>query len=309
MKNRIILYVTAVLAALLLAGCQQEGLYTGSLIIEGAHHIQNGEKLAGAVLLLDGSLVLEEGAQVDGPVFMLGGSLESDGFIQGDVSVLGGDFTLGPTAVVGGSLNLGGGNVTRSPHAEIRGEVITGDGLQIPNQPASLIQDFQQQWQIILFQALGFAILSYLVVRYLPRPAARLSRAATRHYLVSAAMGLLVGMVSLVLVILMAFTVILIPISFIFGLVILAAVAGGWVGIAYSLGMWIIRTAKLDLRPSYAAALGGLIYIFLFGILSIIGGFGVIQLLLASLALGAVFLTRFGLTEFTPVEDNTAGEF
>jgi hypothetical protein len=296
------------LAGLILAGCQPNGRYTGTVILEGVHRVDDQERLPGVVLLVDGSLVIGEGGQVEGPVYMLGGRLDANGLLLSDLSILGGQAVLGPQAVIGGDLNLGGGTLERSPQAVIAGQFSQGENLQIPARP-TVFEALRNQWLSILGQAGLFALLTYLLVRYLPRPVTRLSRAVSRHALVSTALGLLVGVVSLSLLVLMAFTIILIPVSLLLGLVLIAAVAVGWAGLGQALGAQLAQRLGWQMRPAWGAALGSLIFMAAFGGLSLFQGAGWIQLTVAAAGLGAAYLTRFGLSEFTPVEDIDSGDF
>lgn len=300
--------LTWLLAAVFLAGCQQEGLYTLNLILEGQHRVEKGQKLLGAVLLVEGTLLVEEGAQVDGPVFMLGGRMEVSGEILSDVSLLGGSLLLDETARIEGDLNLGGGELTRSSGALVVGAV--NSGIAVAQRQPLFQETFREQLPSIVGQAVALGLLAYLLARYLPRPLGRISRAVSRHALVSLAMGLLVGIVALALLVLMAFTFILIPISLLLGLVLAAAGAVGLVGIGSALGMWLADRLRWNIKSHWAAALGTLLFILVFNLaalLPVLRGF--LPLGLSTVGLGAVFLTRFGLSEFVPAAEALPGEF
>jgi hypothetical protein len=310
MKKRIGWLGLAAALALALAGCQQEGLFTGSVVLEGEHHLARGESMRGAVLFLNGSLSVAEGAVLGGPVYMLGGRLESYGEIAGDLSVLGGELVLGPASVVGGDLNLGGGQVDRAPGAVVAGQVNTGVGLQVPDRPALFHETLRDQLPGFIIQSVLLAGLAYLSVKWFPNPVRRVSKAIIEHPLISAAMGLLVGTVALVLVVLIAFTIILVPLSFLFGFLIILAVAFGWVSIGAAVGRLLLRRSKRSLSPGLVTALGTLVFVFLMNLASLLPRIeGIIPLMLGITALGAVFLTRFGLSEFVPASDSPGAEF
>jgi hypothetical protein len=59
---------------LLLVGCEN-GRYSGTLIFDGQHRFEAGERLPGNVLLRAGTAEFDTGSQVAGPVYVIGGSL------------------------------------------------------------------------------------------------------------------------------------------------------------------------------------------------------------------------------------------
>jgi hypothetical protein len=118
------------------------------------------------------------------------------------------------------------------------------------------------------------------------------------------AMGLLSGVVGLVLLVFMAFTIILIPVTLLGLLVLFTAVAYGWIG--FGLITWRIlkRLLKWELRLPAGAFLGTLlfsIFIYLARFIPLVGDWP--GLLAITIGLGAVLLTRFGLQTFVPAVD------
>jgi hypothetical protein len=304
MKHHRILLYTALFGAVFLSACQEEGLISGSLIMEGEHRLASGEILPGVLIMLDGQLSLEENALITGPVYMVGGTLESSGEISADISVLGGNLVLGPGARVGGNLNIGGGDVERHPSTVVAGEVITGIGLQVPDRPALFRETLRDQFAPMLVQAVLLTVLAYFTVRLLPHPAAIVSKAIVEHPLVSTAVGILVGITGLVLLVLMAFTIVLIPVSFLFGFLILVAIIFGWIGYGLALGRLLGRVFNWRVSRPLAAAVGTLLFVLLWNLLALLPILqGIIPIILAAAGLGAVFITRFGLTEFVPASD------
>lgn len=310
MKKLILIPLLLGWMALGLAACQQEGLFSANLVLEGDHRLSSGEILRGLVLILDGTMVIEQGARLEGPVYMLGGRLESNGDIGSDLSLLGGELLLGSNALIAGDLNLGGGEMGRSPQATIAGRVNTGVGLQVPDRPRLFYQTLGEQLPVMLIQAILLAALAFLAVRWMPRPLSRISNALVQHPLVSIAIGLLVGVVALSLLVLIAFTIILIPVSLLGGFVFLLAVLFGWIAFGLVTGRFLARQFKRDLQPAPAAALGTLLFIFVMNMLALVPLIeGIVPLILAVTGLGAVFLTRFGLIEFVPATDRPEPDF
>jgi hypothetical protein len=308
MMNRIPILILLAFMATGLVACQQEGLVTANLLLEGEHSFSSGERLPGIVVIMGGSLELEEGAFASGPIYLLGGRLESNGEISGDVALLGGVLILGNQAYIGGDLNLSGGEASLASGATIVGSVNTGVGLGAPD-PPMILDNLRGQLPFILAQAIILAGLAFLTVSILPRPVKRVSNAMVRHPIVSLAMGLLVGIVGMSLLVLMAFTIILIPISIFAGFIFLLAIIFGFIGYGLALGQVGAKWLKRGMDPAPAAAVGTSIFVLLINMIALIPIIeGVIPLLLAATGLGAVFLTRFGFSEFIPVSDRPEAE-
>ena len=77
--------------------------------------------------------------------------------------------------------------------------------------------------------------LAYLLLRVRPRPVARIGAAITDHALVSGSLGLLAGVIGLVLVVFMAFTIVLIPVAVGLLLVVGLVALLGWIALGHAL--------------------------------------------------------------------------
>jgi hypothetical protein len=288
-----------------LTACQPEGraagAYSATLVLEGFHSYMSGDSLPGALVVLDGQVELGEGARVDGAVFLFGGELIINGQVTGDVSAIGGNLVIGPGAEIGGNLRAGSGKLQLSPHAQVNGRVLTGpaSGVELDD----LFPERSRREQLIRIVPLAFlmAVLSYLGATLVPRPLERVMRAATRHPVVSAAMGLLVGIVAPVFLIVMAYTLILIPVTVIGILLGILVVGFGQIALGVWAGRILERLARWRLRPPISAFLGAFTFRVILGLLALIPAAGsLLELLVAIIVLGAVTLTRFGLREFVP---------
>lgn len=303
--NERLIFLMTILLALALTGCAVDGgAYSGTLVLEGRHFYGDGDTLNGVLLIVDGEVYLERGAQMKGSIYMLGGSAEINAQVTQDVSVIGGDLVVGPEAVVGGDFQVGSGTYQLSPEATIEGRVLTGPASQVQ------LEDFfpsvspGERLVQLLPWALVLAFLAFLARRTMPLPISRVSQAEVEHPVISAAMGLLVGVVAPALLVFMAFTVILIPVTLI-GLVIGAlTVAYGWIGFGTEFGRWLRERFNLKLGRGGTAFLGTLTFMILIDLITVIPYIGAfVSLLAVTIGLGAVMLTRFGLREFVPAMD------
>ncbi len=297
------------LLALLTTGCQDQEVYSITLIRGGTHTLRPGDTVSGEIIVVDGEVLLDQGAQVTGSLFMLGGSVEINGAVAGDATLVGGDLRLGPQARVGGSVNVGGGSFERSPGATISGTVETGS-VQVPSLPGGRDQPLAEQVLWSLGQSLLLALLALLFVRFTPGPSLRTARAIKEHPVDSGAMGLLVFLVAPALLVMMAFTILLIPLALLGILVFALLVAYGWAAIGLLIGRLLARRLRWKLSPPAAAFLGTLLLILAVDALSELPLLGIVPLALsAAVGLGAVLLTRFGLRIYVPAIEREQAEW
>jgi cytoskeletal protein CcmA (bactofilin family) len=288
------------LLALLLTACEPTGLYRFAVALEGEHTLAAGETIEGDLIILGGAVRLETGARLTGSVYMMGGQFEADGIISGDVTQLSGSITLGASSRIEGDLNSGGGRLELADQAVIEGEVIM-DGIQFPDISQ---QSAAQRWVGLLGQSLILVVLAYVSARYFPAPAARIERAVAGHPVVCGAVGLLVFIVLPVLLVMMAFTIVLIPVTLI-GLVATLLVLA-YAGIIYGrlIGRQLARVFTGNLAPTPAAILGTLVFVVIINLLQFVPVVGAVVVILAGcVGFGAILLTRFGLIEYVPASE------
>lgn len=286
-----------------LSGCDG-GAVSGTFIWEGAHVYGAGDVVQGHLVVLSGEVTVREGARVTGSVYMLGGAVAVGGAVNGDVALVAGDLALGPTAVVGGDLSIGGGDVEQSPRATVRGDVLGGADATVNLDNLFPQPTARQRLLRLLPEALVVAALAYLAARFLGRPLARVRRANTNHPIVSGAMGLLIGIVGPSLLVLMAFTVILVPLTLIALLVAGLVVVYAWIGLGAAVGRWMQGILQQDWSPPRSAFVGTFLFMVVTNLLvfiPIVGGW--VGILATAVGIGAAFLTRFGLREFDPSYD------
>lgn len=287
------------LISLFLVACQPADVYRGMVVLDGEHDFSQGERVEGSLLLLDGEVIVAEGAAITEAVYIIGGRITIAGQVNGDVSVIGGQLHLAPGAVIGGDLNVGGGAVERAPSATVGGQVNYGSGIEIP---IELERERRPPGDAILqslVSGLILGVLAWLGARFLPRPIGRVSKTAIRYPLVSGSLGLLAMVVGLVLLVMMAFTIVLIPVVILGLLVALFIVAYAWIAYGSALGQWLAR--RLPLSPPQSAFIGALLFMLATGVLELVPVVGpTLSLLISVAGIGAVLLSRFGTRSFVP---------
>ena len=297
MKTRKYLWILILLGWLLTA-CQGEGRYQATLITEGEHALSG--TTYGDLVMLGGETTLEEDAILAGSAHLLAGNLILDGTIQGNLSYLNGELSLGPAARIEGDLNLAGAEGSRLDPETVGGAIHTGIGIEVPSSP-----QFGQEpgWIALrwLISSLVLGIAALVLERYLPRQMKNMGEAALEHLPVALAMGLLAGIVGLTLLVLMAYTIVLLPVAFlVLGLLSLAVVYG-WIAWGRVLGSWAASKMDLQIASRWEAFAGTVIFFILLNGVNILPRLGgLISLLAAAAGLGAVYLTRFGSRRFVP---------
>lgn len=297
--------LVALVMLLSLAGVvQAQEREEGKLVLGGTYTLGAGDNLFGDLVVLGGTATLEAGSTVYGNVVVLGGALSIGGTVTRDVSVLGGTVRLAPTALVGGQLTSLGGAVDRAAEAQIKGGVTEGPdwGWQwdewpmAPTMPWGRVSHTTSGFWGVLRQIaegvltmLGLIALGVLVILLLPEQTEQIAQVVRTNAGISLAMGILSLVVIPILLVLLVITCI--------GPVILALAAGiallfGWIAIGLVLGRLILTGLRAkETSPLVAVILG----VGLISFLSQIPCIGwLFALVVASLGLGAVILTRFG---------------
>lgn len=285
------------------------GLADDQVIFGGTFLLESGETLDGSLLVFGGSTSLEPGSLVEGDVVSFGGTIEAAGEIEGDLVVVGGSVRLEETALIRGSLLTPGGAVSRSSGAQVQGEVITGDDgafvfpmtpqvvrMEIP---AGLALFGQAVW--FFFRTLAFAAIAVLVALVLPEHTRQTGEAALRQPMLTGGVGLLTLVVAPPLLILLALTLVLIPVS-ILGLLLLGlAVLFGWVALGLEVGRHIEKSMNQDWGLPITAGVGTFVLGLVSGVAGLVDCIGwLVPMAIVLLGLGSVLLTRFGSQRFPP---------
>ena len=300
--NRDFRFLLILLFGLLLSACNTDGLYQFTLVTDGEHELDRD--MQGDLLVFGGKAILPENIELDGSAHVLSGSLIVAGEITEDISLLNGVLALEDSSRIGGNLNLGGGSSQVSTGAAIEGIVNRGTGVPLPELPEKRALTI---WETVVRSILWGVLLGWTasaLMRTVPEAVNRVGEAAVRHSLVSGAMGLLVGIVGVSGLVTIAYTILLIPITFLGLFVMGLGVIYGWIGLGVSAGRLGVRLLKRPVPPSRSAFFGTLAFVFLMECAASIPLVGsLIGLTLALVGMGAVFLTRFGLRNFDPVTD------
>jgi hypothetical protein len=293
----------------------QEAQVPGFRLVLGNNYtLEEGETLNMNLGVLGGNALLKTGSVVEGDVILLGGNLRAEGTIQGDVIILGGSADLESTAVVEGSVDVIGGNLDRSPGATIVGSVNEGpmglvinpldlrlfpsdfrfDPLTGFNVPTFRNPVLELLW--LFARSFMWAVVAVLAALFLAVPIDRVGQAAIRQPLASGGVGCLTAIVVPVLLVLLAITLICIPVSLLGAFVLVIAWAFGMISLGTEVGKKISQLFRHEWALPLSAGIGTfLLTLVINGIGQFVPCLGwAVPLLVGILGIGAVLITRFG---------------
>jgi hypothetical protein len=270
-----------------------------TVLFGGNATIRNGGSI-GDIVLFGGNLTVEAEGFVRGDAVLFGGNVDMAGTIDGDVVLIGGNLNLKPTAIVKGNVRLVGGHINRSAGAVIRGSVTEETrwnprinlGPPFINDPFITARNFGNNLLNSFITTLALAALGVLVLAFFPQPTRRVMDTAQSATLPSFGVGCLTIIVGGVLMIGLTVTLIGIPLTVLLGLTMAATWFFGWIALGYLIGEKVLQGLKVrDIAPMLAMVFG----VILIGIIGQAPCVGLLaSLLLGTLGVGAVVLTRFG---------------
>jgi hypothetical protein len=292
------------------------------VVAGGTFTLESGEILDGSLIVFGGSATAEEETIIKGDVVVLGGIAGLDGLVEGNVVGIGGVINLNENAVVEGDLTTFAGALNRDPGAYVDGQVVTGidspawewsNSFDFPS-----FTPFEQNfnpfafsfWRILwfIFRTLLWGALAALVTMFLPNPTSRTSRAIVNEPVMSGGVGLLAIIVTPIVLVLLAITCILSPISLIGALVLVVAWVFGRLAIGLEIGKRIAKSLDREWSLPLSAGVGT------FALALVVDSVGtfiycvgwLVPLIVGLFGLGGVILTRFGTQSYP--EDDDSGD-
>lgn len=301
----------AALAVLLMPqAARAQGGDSDKFVLGGSYTLPAGETLAGNLIVVGGFAQLEPGSRLGGDAFLMGGTLSSAGEIAGDILAAGGLVQLQSGAHVNGDINLAGAHLERQAGVTVAGEInqanedslplVLPGGMQAPEVQSAFDPIFGALW--VLLRSFLWAALAVVVVLFAPRQIELAGRAASGQPLTAAGLGLLTIVAVPLVLLVMAITLILIPVSLL-GFFLL--------GLAWALGILVAgaevgRRLELSLRQDWAPPVSAAIGVFGLTLLvntlnAVIPCVGWLAPTLAGiLGLGGLLLTRLGSQPYSP---------
>lgn len=307
------------------------------VVLGSSLHVKAGETVQD-VVVMGGALSVD--GTVEGDAVVIGGPGTVDGEVTGDFVVVGGPAKLGPNAHIHGDVALVGGSLDRDPDAVIGGEVShtqlplggkwwsgwAHDWARQRSHPFTAMSPFRRITRVFytVTRYLLLVLLAMLLMLIARRPMKRVAARVTREPWKAGLVGFLAEVlflpVTILVVVLLAISIIGIPLLILVPFALLALAFGaffGYCAVAWALGRWLRQRLHWNIHDSYVqlvlgfaalavlAVTGRLIHIGPLSPLAVL--FLVIGAVLNYLAwtagFGAVLMSRFGTngpSEFPP---------
>ena len=306
----------------------------GIVVWNDDYTLKADEWVDGDVVVFNGDATLEEGSRVTGSVIVWNGSAEVEGTVGGDLVVSSGDVYLGDSAHVEGNVVCSWNcDLDQEEGARVDGSITEGvpaPGLRFvpPTSPGEspfpLPFPFSYpatswlsgargvlNWMLRIMRnvvaILVIATVAGLVGLIWPQPTARIQQTIVEAPGPSLGIGLLTLITGIVLVVALAITLCLAPLALLVALVLGAVSLFGWIGVGALVGERLLQALNArEITPLWSAGLGTLVLTLVSAGLSVafcLAPLGwLIVFVLGCLGLGAVVLTRLGLSASeTPV--------
>ena len=292
--------------------------------------VERVRRRSDARVRIGGPVRIERDEVVNGAVVAVLGSVTVEGEVEDDVVAVAGDIRLGPDAIIRGSVTVVGGRLDIDPHARVAGEV-NEIGFNVPRFRVRPIEvwgwrfhPFQKWWFspsfdlfAVSLRMLLFALLSAVLVLAAPSRIGRIERRVAAEPWKSGLVGLLAQLLFVPLlvltVVILAVSIIGIPLLLLIPFALLAllfALLIGFAGVASRVGRLAQERFGLMPQNRYVVVLIGLAAIWvlsLIGHLVALGGWPIwglaamfsavgflVEYLAWTVGFGAALLTRFG---------------
>jgi hypothetical protein len=224
-----------------------------------------------------GSVVVEPGQVVDGDLTVIFGDATIAGIVEGDVNVIGGNYDPRPGGVVTGQINQIGGSVTQA--------VVPWAPAEAPYNP--LVPDHRLLWR------LSWNLLALLVFLIFPVRTRMVLDRLEGHPGLSVTAGVLGCIAIIPLALLLAITILLIPLILLELVFVLAGVFLGTAALALLIGRRLCELISPSTTPSPLVAL--LVGIVLIAAAELVPVVGTLVLIFVGLiGLGATILSFAG---------------
>jgi hypothetical protein len=300
--NKFPIYFLLIFTLALLTSCVPIPTANSGLVVGNTYRLESGKTLNHDLTVVGGKAIIEDDATVNGDLAVIGGDVTVNGNINGDVSVLGGYVSIQDDARISGAISSMGGTINQSNKAIVEGKdnsdrsrPNTTPNFQNPAMQVSL--DPITRPLMAIFQALALAALAIVVNLFIPKPMERTSSTALEAPVASGGIGCL----TILVLVIMAITIILLPVSLLGVLVMAFAVVFGWLALGLLVGRKIAGWLNQPWSDPIHAGVGTFVLSLLTSMINIIPCIGWLAPVLVSMvALGAVVLSRFGTQNYPP---------
>jgi len=330
--NAISVLTLVILSLIMTAPTYAQGIGEAGRIVMGRDVVlESGQVLESDLIIVGGRVAMAQGSRIAGNLAIVGGDAAIGGVVQGNVFAVGGTIHLGSTSQVVGSVSVVGGRIQKEPGAQIQGVIreigsfssgpfaqfvwrLGGWGLPLVivskwGGSSAVVGIWRLFWAAVT--AMGLAVISLLVVRFLPRHAATIVDTIRDATAASFGVGLVTGVIGFIVIAVLMVTVCLAPLGMLLILPLAFATLFGWTMVGYRLGQHLmpLLNKRASPEPMIVALVGTLVLTAGQQGLMVLGGtpclgfffrlLGMaVWLIGAAIGLGAVVLSRLGTQRY-----------
>ncbi|MFH1185703.1 MAG: hypothetical protein V1755_11810 [Chloroflexota bacterium] len=292
------------------AAYADDGSMNGRVIIGQNFTLQSGETVDGDLVVIGGEAAIEVGATVRGDLVVIGGSLGLDGEILGSAVVIGGSASLGATGSVSRDLVALGGSFQRGEGSRIGGDIITNLAITTETLPRATAApttalppgtDFRLDFgplgtlAAVFFQAIGLGAVAMLLTAFLHPQVDRVAQAVQAQPFAAGSFGLLTVFLAPLAIVVMAITLILIPLALAAAMLLVLAWLFGVIAVGQIVGERLTQAMHRTWEPVLSAGLGAFVLGIVLGTSNQIPCVGwMASVLIGLVGLGAAAMTLFG---------------
>lgn len=317
-KRRVLVIVAAVAGVFALAVLALVAVVLGApdlsgFSFHGTFTLGGGEQREGDQVIFANNAHLRPGSAIDGSATLIANHVEVEGHISGDLVVIANEFMLADTAQVTGDLSVCAKTFDQATGARIDGslkrECSEGDRVTVNSAVDSGASgwrgSFLFRFGSFLTGTLFFGGLAALATAIFPQRLGRIAVSIRRSPGLMGGIGCLTIVVAVglsvvyALSLLLILPVILLPFAILGWLALALLAVIGWFALASIAGDTVLRRLGMAERtPLVVAAVGGIalgLFVNVWSLFWITGWIGaLVSVILGSVGLGAVMLTRFG---------------
>jgi len=292
------------------AALADDGSMNGRVIIGQNFTLRSGGTIDGDLVVIGGEAAIEAGATVRGDLVVIGGSLRLDGETLGSAVVIGGSASLGATSSVSRDLVALGGSFQRGDGSRIGGDIITNLAIATETLPRATAAptptlpprtDFRFDFgplgtlATVLFQAIGLGAVAMLLTAFLHPQLDRVAQAVQGQPFAAGSFGLLTVFLAPLAIVVMAITLILIPLALAAGMLLVLAWLFGIIAVGQIVGERLTQAMHRTWEPVLSAGLGAFVLGIVLGTSNQIPCVGwMASVLIGLVGLGAAAMTVFG---------------
>jgi hypothetical protein len=299
-----VLLTLALVASLGGVSAQQQPAQAPGVVVGGSYAVVAGQTVRGDVVAIGAAVVIEAGGTLDGTLTVVGGSTVVDGLVTGAVHAYGGALSLGSSARVLGDLSSNYAAYDPTAGSRVEGTVQAGNeppvhfalpaDVRAPAGLASRAVAARNPGDAVL-RSLALGLVAALLMAALPLRVGRVRDTMLRHPARAGLDGFVTFLVAVLILVLLAVTLIGIPLAIAGGALLYATVLFGLIAFGDAVGSALASSFKQTWSAPMRAGVGtfslsvGLLVLQVIPVLGGLAGF-----LLALVGLGAVRSTRFG---------------